>query len=111
MNSAASLQQEIVILKTQIAESHHALEEKDKQIDTKNHRIQLLEELIKQFQRKTFSSSSEKISPDQLRLFNEAEAIELNDVDQKVDGDAVEIASSAESVGHFRLRKSSHGMK
>ena len=99
MISAASLQQENVILKTQLAESHRVLEEKDKQLDTKNHRIQLLEELIKQFQRKTFSSSSEKISPDQLRLFNEAEAIELNDVDQKVDGDAVEIKA------HRRIKK------
>lgn len=76
MNDAALLQQENALLKQQLCE--------------KNNYIIRLEELIKQFKRKQFSPSSEKVSPDQLALFNEAESIEFNaeSAEQQTDDEA-----------------------
>lgn len=76
MSDAALLENDIVSLKEQLREKEQALLEKETQLQNKNNYIVRLEELIKQFQRNQFSASSEKVSPDQLGLFNEAEAIE-----------------------------------
>ena len=76
MNTAASLSQENALLKQQLFEKETALKAKETVLKHKNDHIVRLEELLKQFQRKQFSSSSEKVSPDQLGLFNEPESID-----------------------------------
>ena len=66
------------------------------ELDQKNHYILQLEEALKQQCQQQFGASSEKASPDQLGLFNEAEAIES------------EIETTAEEVtvqAHTRQRK------
>lgn len=45
------------------------------QLHEKNHYIQQLEEALLQARQRQFGASSEKLSPDQLGLFNEAEAV------------------------------------
>ncbi|MDH5232880.1 MAG: IS66 family transposase [Gammaproteobacteria bacterium] len=65
MQNAAALTNEIDCLKLQLVE--------------KENRISLLEGLIKQFQHKLFAPSSEKVSVNQLSIFNEAEADEATD--------------------------------
>jgi transposase len=89
MNNAALLQQENALLKQQLCEKDNALQrtqqqlnERQTQLKNKNDYIVRLEELIKQFQRKQFASSSEKVSANQLGLFNEAESIESNEHDE-----------------------------
>ncbi|WP_347332999.1 transposase [Marinimicrobium locisalis] len=74
MTDAATLQAENARLQAQ-------LQEKDALLQSRERHIQTLEELIKQFNRKQFSASSEKLSKDQLDLglFNEAES---SDVDE-----------------------------
>ncbi|MCZ0867270.1 IS66 family transposase [Dasania sp. GY-19] len=57
------------------------------QIEQKNQRIQLLEDMIKTLRHKQFGASSEKISADQINLFNEAEA----EPDETVGSEAVVI--------------------
>ena len=73
----AELKKEYADLKSVLIEKEKYFEDelKNKNADIKNKKtyIQQLEELIKQSNRKFFSSSSEKVSPDQLGLFNEAE--------------------------------------
>ncbi|MCK5881988.1 MAG: IS66 family transposase, partial [Sinobacterium sp.] len=66
MKNAASLTVEIELLKQEV-------EEKDQQIDSKNIRIRHLEEMLQALRHKQFGSSSEKFSPGQKSLFNEAE--------------------------------------
>jgi len=80
MNDAAVLQKENELLKQQlfekekiISEKELSLSEKATQLQQKNNYIFRLEELIKQFRHKQFSSSSEKIPANQLSIFNEAE--------------------------------------
>src|SRR5690554_4119641 len=74
MVNAASLQEENARLKAQ-------LEEKERLLQSRERRIVTLEELIKQFNRKQYSASSEKLSKDQLDLglFNEAESTQADD--------------------------------
>ncbi len=71
MKNAATLQEENAQLKAQ-------LEEKNALLQSRERRIQTLEELIKQFNRKQFAPSSEKLTQDQLDLglFNEAESLD-----------------------------------
>jgi len=52
------------------------IDNKNQILDQKNHYILQLEEALKQQRQQQFGTSSEKASPDQLGLFNEAEAIE-----------------------------------
>jgi transposase len=66
MENAASLTVEIELLKQEV-------EEKDQQLDSKDQRIRHLEEILQTLRHKQFGSSSEKASPDQQSLFNEAE--------------------------------------
>jgi len=49
--------------------------DRDARIEQQATRIRQLEQLIKSFQQQRFGSSSEKIPPEQLGLFNEAEAL------------------------------------
>ena len=82
MKSAAELIKENEELKAELDQNKQYLAQQ------KNY-IQQLEELIKQSNRKYFSASSEKISPDQLGFFNETE----DSVDED-DGDTPDKASS-----------------
>lgn len=67
MQTANKLQEENAFLKVQLAQSTQQLEQK-------NHYIQQLEEALKQQRHQHFGVSSEKVHPDQLGLFNEAES-------------------------------------
>jgi len=57
-------------------------------LEQKNAYIVQLEEWIKQQRHKQFGPSSEKLSPDQLSLFNEAEAIEGEVMADTEEGDS-----------------------
>ena len=67
---AQTLQEKITVLEKEIDNKNYILEQK-------NHYILQLEEALKQQRQQQFGASSEKTSPDQLGLFNEAEAIEV----------------------------------
>jgi transposase len=113
MSDAALLDNNVVYLKQQLREKENALrhshqklneqqtrlKETQDQLKSKNDYIVRLEELIKQFQRKQYSASSEKVSPDQLGLFNEAESIECtgHDTAQQTEADTVDIRSHQRS--------------
>lgn len=112
MNDAAALQKENELLKQQLCEKENILSENKKtllekekiisesndQLAQKNHYIFRLEELIKQFQRKQFSASSEKIPANQLGMFNEAEEQQREE--------AAEEGGSIPVKGHERKKKS-----
>ncbi len=85
MESPNDLQQEIVDLKRQLLR--------------KDAYIQQLEECMKQAQRRQFSSSSEKYSPDQQSLFNEAEELVSTEEESDVEEKAIEVSS------HTRKKK------
>ncbi|HEV8078183.1 MAG TPA: IS66 family transposase, partial [Marinobacter sp.] len=67
-----------VILQKENAQLKAKLQEKEALLQSREQHIQTLEELIKQFNRKQFAPTSEKLSRDQLDLglFNEAESVE-----------------------------------
>ena len=90
MQTAQKLQQENDFLREEIIN-------KNKILDQKNHYILQLEEALKQQRKKTFGTSSEKLSVDQLGLFNEAEVIEAEAVDAEKDTVTV--------VSHTRQKK------
>ena len=90
MQTAAHLQEQVEFLQEK-------LNEKNKIIEDKNQYIVHLEEWIKQQRQQQFGASSEKVSPDQLGLFNEAEAIEQ--AVAEIEDDAVTV------VAHRRQRK------
>jgi len=79
MNNVSDRQEEIQSLKAQLAE--------------REQRIQTLEELVKYFRQRKFGASSEKISPDQLGLFNEAESIELESSTEVAQQDTVKVSA------------------
>lgn len=62
METRADIEQEVVLLREQLS--------------AKNQRIAQLEALLKQMRQQRFGASSEKLSADQIQLFDEAEAIE-----------------------------------
>lgn len=68
MTNTAALQQEIDRLRAQLAERDALLADRDAHIGALHDQIKLL-------LKKRFSSTSEKLAPDQLGLFNEAEEI------------------------------------
>jgi transposase len=90
MIDTVALQKEIILLREQLA----AEKEKTAQRDTQ---IAVLHEQLKHLLSKRFGSSSEKTSPDQLGLFNEAEEV-------VVEIEAEE-AKSATVKSHTRKRK------
>lgn len=69
MQTIQKLQEENIFLKEKIHTSNKIIEQK-------NHYIVQLEEALKQQRQTLFGASSEKLSTDQLGLFNEAETIE-----------------------------------
>lgn len=66
----------IAALQARISEQDAQLSAKEALLANRAERIRQLEEIIRTFQRKTFSGSSEQVSSAQLGLFNEAEEIE-----------------------------------
>ena len=90
MQTATTLQAQVEFLQEK-------LDEQNKIIEQKNQYIVHLEEWIKQQRQQRFGASSEKVSPNQLGLFNEAEAIEQ---------EAIETAEDAVTVvSHTRHKK------
>lgn len=74
MQTATELEQENIYLKAQLADSTQQLEHKDQQLTQQQSYIHQLEEALRQQRNKHFGVSSEKVGPDQLGLFNEAES-------------------------------------
>jgi transposase len=79
-------------LELKVKELEAQLEEKETLLKSRANRISTLEELIKQFQRKQFAASSEKLSKDQLDLgmFNEAESAENDETSEPVEAEPEE---------------------
>jgi len=104
----AELKKEYDVLKESIHQADEEAKKEcadlQKELKNKNIYIQQLEELIKQSNRKFFSSSSEKVSPDQLGFFNEAEEIESNDAEPETLEEAEE---SITIESHQRKKKAS----
>lgn len=73
MNNTAALQKENELLRKQLAAHEEKLKEEHVKIATRDAQIAVLNEQLKQLLKKRFGSSSEKVSQDQLGLFNEAE--------------------------------------
>jgi len=99
MTDAATLQAENARLQAQ-------LQEKDALLQSRERHIQTLEELIKQFNRKQFCASSEKLSKDQLDLglFNEAESTDVDKGTEKQSTDP-EPEDTVEVPAHQRRKK------
>ena len=89
--------QTAVNLQAQVEFLQEKLNEKNTIIEQKNQYIVQLEEWLKQQRQQRFGASSEKISPDQLGLFNEAEAIEQETAETQENPVTV--------VAHTRQRK------
>jgi len=93
MENTADLQQENDYLR-------HELAQKDTVLSEKNAYIRQLEDWIKHQHQKGFGASSEKVTPDQLGLFNEAEEISHENDDETgvtagVDAAAKKITSTS----------------
>lgn len=73
------LQQRILALETQLSEQKSVLDDKEKTITKKSDKIASLEEYIRYMNQQRFGASSEKWSPDQLGLFDEAELLSDED--------------------------------
>src|SRR5690606_35293349 len=99
MENAALLHEENAQLKAQ-------LEEKERLLRSREQRILTLEELIKQFNRKQFSASSEKLSKDQLDLglFNEAESADVGEGTETESADPAP-EDTVEVPAHQRRKK------
>src|SRR5690606_7995723 len=94
-----------VILQKENAQLKAKLQEKEALLQSRERHIHTLEELIKQFNRKQFAPTSEKLSRDQLDLglFNEAESTEQTGTEE----DTVEPATedTVEVPAHTRSKK------
>jgi len=66
----------------QVAALQRQVSEQERLLEARNARIRQLEEIIRTFQRKTFTGTSEQASSAQLGLFNEAEEAVEDDVQQ-----------------------------
>lgn len=89
MQTTIDLQAQVEFLQVKLAEKDQLLEVKDRYIFQ-------LEEWLKQQRQRRFGTSSEKVSPDQLGLFNEAEATEQ---------EAVTTAEAVTVAAHTRQKK------
>ncbi|MFT5813795.1 MAG: HD superfamily phosphohydrolase [Psychroserpens sp.] len=101
--SNEQLMQRVLSLETQLSEQKSVLDDKDKsrlkkdaQLTKKSDKIATLEEYIRYMTQQRFGASSEKWSPDQLGLFDEAEILS--------DEDAVE-ESTTLVLAHQRKKK------
>jgi transposase len=80
MQTATYFQEKIDHLECSLDEKNKILAENIAQLEQKNHYIFQLEEALKKQRRTLFGPSSEKQSPDQVSLFNEAEDIEPGEI-------------------------------
>ena len=69
MKTMPDLENENKTLKENISEKDSIIQSKDKLIESKDERIRKLENLVKQFQQHRFGSSSEKLTQEQVNLF------------------------------------------
>jgi transposase len=74
--TAPSEAERITDLQARLSQQEDELSAKEALLATRAERIRQLEEIIRTFQRKTYSGTSEQVSAAQLGLFNEAEEIE-----------------------------------
>ena len=86
MQNIVDIEQENILLRKTIAD--------------KDHHIKILEEYILSLQQKQFGSSSEKLSPAQAELFDEAD-----DDAAKIDADNVTAVNTIEIPAHTRSTK------
>jgi transposase len=73
--------QEIQSKDQKIKTRDQQIQTKDQKIKTRDQKIQLLEDKINILQRNNYAPKSEKVSPNQLGLFNEAEELTLDKID------------------------------
>lgn len=71
--------QELIELKQRFAALELQLSEQNNALENKDHKIQTLEEYIRYMVQQRFGSSSEKLSADQIHLFDEAELLSDDD--------------------------------
>jgi transposase len=92
MENLSILEQEIMLLRKELAAKNNSLQEK-------NNHIKILEEYILSLKQKQFCSSSEKLSPAQTELFDEADgdAAEI-EADHVASIDAIEIPAHTRST-------------
>ena len=109
MNNAANLQQEIDFLRDKLAQKEIELLNKNTSLQEKSDYIRQLEDWIKSQRQKDFGASSEKVSPDQLGLFNEAEEISHeNDDETGVTTSADAVAKKTTSTSKPRISMPDH---
>lgn len=73
------LKQRLAALELQLSEQNNTLKKQDSALENKDHKIQTLEEYIRYMVQQRFGSSSEKLSVDQINLFDEAELLSDDD--------------------------------
>tara|TARA_B110001452_G_scaffold152945_1_gene127259 strand:+ start:915 stop:2477 length:1563 start_codon:yes stop_codon:yes gene_type:complete len=85
------LKQRLAALELQLSEKNITLKKQDSALENKDHRIQTLEEYIRYMVQQRFGSSSEKLSADQINLFDEAEL--LSDDDEPAEEESTSISA------------------
>lgn len=93
MENLPTLEQEVMLLRQELAAKNNSLQEK-------NNHIKILEEYILSLKQKQFGSSSEKLSPAQTELFDEADGDAA-----KIDADNINAADTIEIPAHTRSSK------
>lgn len=83
------LKQRLAALESQLSEQDKAIASKDKSLEIKDRNILTLREYIRYMEQQRFGSSSEKLSPDQLNLFDEAEL--LSDDDESIEQESTDV--------------------
>lgn len=106
MENDADLQKENDLLRAQLAtekeknkSAAHQLKAEQEKISERDAHIAILKEKIQYLLKGRFGASSEKASPDQMGLFNEAEDAALNDAVEHIEPETTEVKS------HIRTRK------
>lgn len=105
MTQAAHLIKENCLLKQKIEQQEQFIEAKNHCIDEQANEITRLKEMIALFQQQRFGSSSEKVSPDQLGLFNEAESIKDEESASDGDTESNEDTDTITVPSHTRKRR------
>ena len=93
----AALELQLLDQKSTLKKQEYTLKNKDDAIENKDHKIQTLEEYIRYMVQQRFGSSSEKLSADQINLFDEAELLS--------DDDASDEEESTSIPAHKRKKK------
>ncbi len=83
------LKQRLAALELQLSEQNNTLKKQDSALENKDHKIQTLEEYIRYMVQQRFGSSSEKLSVDQINLFDEAELLSDDDASDEEDSENV----------------------